>query len=179
MAIRGLATAGPSSQSTGARHKPPRTRTNTMRLEVGSLRALLAALILLAPPLASAQAPPAGPPAPPPGPSAPPAGPPAAVTLPPVTVIDSTPVPALGTPIEKYAGNVQTITSGQIENQNLLDVPDMLYRNFGSVNVNGNQGNPWQNDLTYRGFLASPLAGSPIGLSMYVDGMRFNDGFGE
>ena len=66
-----------------------------------------------------------------------------------------------------------------IENQNLLDISDTLYRNFGSVNINGNQGNPWQNDLTYRGFLASPLAGSPIGLSMYLDGMRFNDGFGE
>ena len=66
-----------------------------------------------------------------------------------------------------------------IENQNLLDISDLLYRNLGSVNINANQGNPWQNDLTYRGFLASPLAGSPIGLSMYLDGMRFNDGFGE
>ena len=99
--------------------------------------------------------------------------------LPPVVVIDSTPVPALGTPIEKYAGNVQTVPSETIENRNLLDISDLLYRNLGSVNINANQGNPWQNDLTYRGFLASPLAGSPIGLSMYLDGMRFNDGFGE
>src|SRR5262245_43872814 len=101
------------------------------------------------------------------------------VSLPPVVVIGETPVPALGTPIEKYAGNVQTIPAERIDNQNLLDISDTLYRNFGSVNINGSQGNPWQNDLTYRGFLASPLAGSPIGLSMYVDGMRFNDGFGE
>src|SRR5262245_35532687 len=101
------------------------------------------------------------------------------VSLPPVVVIGETPVPALGTPIEKYAGNVQTIPAERIDNQNLLDISDTLYRNFGSVNINGNQGNPWQSDLTYRGFLASPLAGSPIGLSMYLDGMRFNDGFGE
>ena len=101
------------------------------------------------------------------------------VQLPPVVVIGSTPVPALGTPIEKYAGNVQSISAETIDNQNLLNLSDTLYRNFGSVNINGNQGNPWQNDLTYRGFLASPLAGSPIGLSMYLDGMRFNDGFGE
>ena len=99
--------------------------------------------------------------------------------LPPVVVIDSTPVPALGTPVEKYAGNVQSMGAKEIENQNLPDISGMLYRNFGSVNINGNQGNPWQNDLTYRGFLASPLSGSPIGLSMYLDGMRFNDGFGE
>jgi iron complex outermembrane recepter protein len=99
--------------------------------------------------------------------------------LPPVVVIGSTPVPALGIPIEKYAGNVQSIPAEKIDNQNLPDIPDTLYRNFGSVNVNGNQGNPWQNDLTYRGFLASSLTGSPIGLSMYLDGMRFNDGFGD
>ena len=101
------------------------------------------------------------------------------VQLPPVVVIGSTPVPALGIPIEKYAGNVQSIPAEAIDNQNLLDISDTLYRNFGSVNISSNQGNPWQNDLTYRGFLASPLAGSPIGLSMYLDGMRFNDGFGE
>jgi len=101
------------------------------------------------------------------------------VQLPPVVVIGSTPVPALGTPIEKYAGNVQSIPGEEIDNQNLLAISDTLYRTFGSVNINSNQGNPWQNDLTYRGFLASPLTGSPIGLSMYLDGMRFNDGFGE
>jgi iron complex outermembrane recepter protein len=99
--------------------------------------------------------------------------------LPPVVVIDTTPVPALGTPIEKYAGNVQSITATEIQDQNPLDLSDLLYRNFGSVNISGNQGNPWENDLTYRGFLASPLTGTPIGLSMYLDGMRFNDGFGE
>jgi outer membrane receptor protein involved in Fe transport len=108
-----------------------------------------------------------------------PADAPALVQLPPVVVVGSTPVPALGTPVEKYAGNVQSISAGEVGKQNLPDVSDTLYRNLGSVNIDGNPGNPWQNDLTYRGFLASPLTGSPIGLSMYLDGMRFNDGFGE
>src|SRR5262245_4776785 len=99
--------------------------------------------------------------------------------LPPVVVIGTTPLPALGIPIDKYAGNVQSITAEEIANQNLLTMPDQLYRNIGSVNLNNTQGNPWQTDLTYRGFLASPLTGSPIGLSMYMDGMRFNNGFGD
>jgi outer membrane receptor protein involved in Fe transport len=99
--------------------------------------------------------------------------------LPPVIVIDSTPVPGLGIPVEKYPGNVQSVPPGDIDNRNRLDVSDTLLRGIGSVSINANQGNPWQSDLTYRGFLASPLAGSPIGLSMYLDGMRFNDGFGE
>lgn len=99
--------------------------------------------------------------------------------LPPVEVIEPTPVPALGIPIEKYPGNVQSVTSEEIERQNPLDISEMFYKNLGSVNINAAQNNPWQNDVTYRGFLASPLTGSPIGLSVYLDGMRFNDGFGD
>jgi outer membrane receptor protein involved in Fe transport len=116
------------------------------------------------------------------GPAAAQQAPPDAATLeqlPPVVVVGSTPVPALGTPVEKYAGNVQSISAKEIENRNPLDISSLLYQSQGSVNSAGNLGNPWQNDLTYRGFLASPLTGSPIGLSMYLDGMRFNDGFGE
>ena len=145
--------------------------TRAARLEIARFPALLAALIsFLSTSPASAQSAPA---------PSPPADAAKLEQLPPVVIIDSTPVPALGTPIEKYPGNVQTVPARTIENQNLLDISDLLYRNLGSVNINANQGNPWQNDVTYRGFLASPLAGSPIGLSMYLDGMRFNDGFGD
>ncbi|HKW94570.1 MAG TPA: TonB-dependent receptor [Methylomirabilota bacterium] len=101
------------------------------------------------------------------------------VTLPPVVVIGTTPVPALGIPIDKYAGNVQSLTGDDVKRRGGLDASELLYRRVGSVNINGGQSNPWQNDLTYRGFLASPLTGSAIGLSMYLDGMRFNDGFGD
>ena len=140
--------------------------TRATRLQITRSTVVLAALIL-----AAAATPAAG--------QSPPAGSDDVVQLPPVVVIDSTPVPALGTPIDKYAGNVQTMPARDIDDQHLLGLSETLYRNFGSVNINANQGNPWQSDLTYRGFLASPLAGSAVGLSMYVDGMRFNDGFGE
>jgi iron complex outermembrane receptor protein len=99
--------------------------------------------------------------------------------LPPVEVVGSTPLPAFGTPVEKYPGNVQSIDGDAIARQNPVDLSDFLYRNLGAVNINSAQSNPFQNDVTYRGFLASPLTGSPIGLSVYVDGMRFNDGFGD
>jgi iron complex outermembrane recepter protein len=99
--------------------------------------------------------------------------------LPPVEVIGAAPLPAFGIPVQKYPGNVQSVTSEEIQDHGAVDLSDFLYRRFGSVNINSTQGNPWQNDVTYRGFLASPLTGSPIGLSVYLDGMRFNDGFGE
>ena len=105
--------------------------------------------------------------------------PPSIPVLPPVTVIDTAPLPAYGIPVEKYPGNVNSIGPEELRRQNVEDVAETLYRRLGSVNINSTQSNPWQSDVMYRGFLASPLAGSPIGLSVYLDGMRFNDGFGE
>jgi len=101
------------------------------------------------------------------------------VQLPPVQVIGTTPLPSLGVPLDKYPGNAQRVTAEEIRRRNLVNLPEQLFRNFGSVNMNGAQGNSWQSDLTYRGFLGGPLTGSPIGLSVYLDGMRFNDGFGD
>jgi outer membrane receptor protein involved in Fe transport len=104
---------------------------------------------------------------------------PAIPQLPPVEVIGVAPLPAFGIPVQHYPGNVQSITPDELQRDGAVDVSDLLYRRLGSVNINSTQGNPWQNDVTYRGFLASPLTGSAIGLSVYLDGMRFNDGFGD
>jgi len=52
-------------------------------------------------------------------------------------------------------------------------------RAVGSVTVNEMQGNPFQPDINYRGFSASPLLGTPQGLSVYVDGVRVNQPFGD
>jgi iron complex outermembrane recepter protein len=134
-----------------------------MRCCASGLAALMAALLAACPAAAQEE----------------PSGPPPVVTLPPVVVIGATPVPALGIPIDKYAGNVQSVRPDDLSERTASDLADALYRRLGSVNVTSAQGNPWQNDLTYRGFLASPLTGSPIGLSVYLDGMRFNDGFGD
>ncbi|MGQ0621473.1 MAG: TonB-dependent receptor [Panacagrimonas sp.] len=103
----------------------------------------------------------------------------AAIEIPTIEVIGSTPLPALGTPLDQYPGNVQSLSADGLEKQNALDVSEALFRNLGSVNLNNAQNNPYQADITYRGFLAGPLTGSAIGLSVYVDGVRYNDGFGD
>ena len=54
-----------------------------------------------------------------------------------------------------------------------------MNRRFGSVHINEIQGNPWQPDVSFRGYTASPLLGTPQGLSLYVDGIRFNQPFGD
>ncbi|MGH8570334.1 MAG: TonB-dependent receptor plug domain-containing protein, partial [Gammaproteobacteria bacterium] len=102
-----------------------------------------------------------------------------AIELPTIEVIAATPLPALGTPLDKVPANVQSLTAEDVEEQNPLDLSEMLFDNIGSVNINAAQNNPFQNDLEYRGFLASPLVGSAIGLSLYMDGVRINEGFGD
>jgi hypothetical protein len=54
-----------------------------------------------------------------------------------------------------------------------------LNRRLGGVNINENQENPFQPDLNYRGYTASPLLGTPEGISVYMDGVRQNQPFGD
>ena len=74
---------------------------------------------------------------------------------------------------------MQTVTAAQLAAQHSLDLSSYLGDAVGSVHVNDVQSNPLQPDLQYRGFLASPLLGAPQGLSMYLDGVRLNEPFGD
>ncbi|MGN2391368.1 TonB-dependent receptor [Pelomicrobium sp. G1] len=96
-----------------------------------------------------------------------------------VEVIGTTPLPDLGVPLEQVPANVQAATDREIQTQNPLDLSEFMVRNLGSVHVNQAQNNPFQPDVTYRGFTASPLLGNPIGLSVFVDGVRVNEAFGD
>ena len=54
-----------------------------------------------------------------------------------------------------------------------------MNRRLTGVYVNEMQGNPFQPDVSYRGYTASPLLGTPQGLSVYMDGVRLNQPFGD
>jgi hypothetical protein len=45
--------------------------------------------------------------------------------------------------------------------------------------VDSASGNPFQPTFLYHGFAASPLQGTPQGLAVYVNGVRFNQPFGD
>jgi hypothetical protein len=66
-----------------------------------------------------------------------------------------------------------------LESSGAVSVADQLVRTSKGVVINEMQGNPLQSDITYRGFTASPLLGTPQGLSVYLDGLRVNQPFGE
>lgn len=79
----------------------------------------------------------------------------------------------------KLPSHVQSVDAKQLDQAQSVTLPDYMNRFFGSVNVNDAQNNPFQPDVQYRGFTASPLLGLPQGLSVYVNGIRFNEPFGD
>ena len=99
--------------------------------------------------------------------------------LPPVEVIRVTPVPGLGVPKDQIPGNVQSAGDQSLRDAQSLNLPDLLATRMSSVALTEVQGNPYQLDVNYRGFSASPLLGSPQGLSVYFDGVRVNEPFGD
>ena len=102
-----------------------------------------------------------------------------AVELDTVEVIGVTPLQGNGVSTDKIPANVQTVNADQLKKAQTISLSDYINRYLGSVSVNEAQSNPLQPDIYYRGFVASPLLGLPQGLSTYVNGVRFNEPFGD
>ena len=98
--------------------------------------------------------------------------------LPEIAVIATTPVGGTGISEDKYPGNVQIINHKDMP-PNARTLPEVLDQAVGSATINNTQGNPYVVDLNYRGFTASPVLGTPQGLSVFLDGMRVNEPFGD
>jgi hypothetical protein len=108
-----------------------------------------------------------------------PAAPPTTHQMDQVIVYGTTPLPGLGVPLNEVPADVQTATSQDMKRQQSLDLTDYINNNFSGVNASEGADNPFQMDLYYHGFTASPLLGTPEGLSVYVDGVRINESFGD
>jgi outer membrane receptor protein involved in Fe transport len=100
-------------------------------------------------------------------------------SIPVVEIIGSTPLPGIGQARNEIAAPVQTANRRDIERSGALELGEFMNRRLGSVHVNEMQGNPFQMDVNYRGYTASPLLGTPQGLSVYMDGVRMNQPFGD
>ncbi len=96
-----------------------------------------------------------------------------------VDVVAATPLAGTDLSIDQIAAPVQTATAADIDNSGALDLADFMNRRLNGVYFNEMQENPFQPDVNFRGYTASPLLGTPEGLSVYVDGVRQNQPFGD
>jgi iron complex outermembrane recepter protein len=101
--------------------------------------------------------------------------------LPAINVVGVLPAPGSGIPLNQVPSNVQTLSAKQIENDptHSQSLPDVMNSYLGSVSLSDTEGNPFQQDLTFRGYTSSPVLGTPQGLAVYQDGVRINEPFGD
>jgi outer membrane receptor protein involved in Fe transport len=96
-----------------------------------------------------------------------------------VTVVGVTPVAGTDIEIAKLPYNVQSADDDALTRSQSLDITDFMNKSFTGVTINQAQNNPLQPDLQFRGFTATPLLGGSEGISVYLDGVRVNEVFGD
>ena len=96
-----------------------------------------------------------------------------------IEIIGTAPLPGIGTPLEQVPSNVQTFGARDLARQRTGGVAEFLNLNASSVSLNSPTGNGFQPDVSFRGFTASSLVGTPQGLSVFQDGVRINEAFAD
>jgi iron complex outermembrane receptor protein len=106
-------------------------------------------------------------------------GNPATLTLQPLTVIGASPLIASGIDRELVPAETHVLTGADLSRIGTPNAVESLNQQLGAVSLDSASGNPFQPTFFYHGFQASPLQGVPQGLAVYVNGMRFNQPFGD
>src|SRR3954451_12387070 len=96
-----------------------------------------------------------------------------------VVVYPTTPISGSGIDVDKVPASVNVVDAAQIDRVRSANIADALQRYVPSIIVNEVAGNPFQPDVQFRGFVASPVAGTPQGLAVYQNGVRVNEAFGD
>ena len=81
--------------------------------------------------------------------------------------------------VDKIPSNVQTISASDLSSTTTPGLLDAMERGLPGVALSDQTGNEFQRDLNYRGFIASPVIGTPQGLAVYQNGVRINEVFGD
>lgn len=84
-----------------------------------------------------------------------------------------------GIDVDKVPAGINAVGASQIQRAGSLNIADALQQQVPGVVVSEVSGNPFQPDVQFRGFVASPIAGTPQGLAVYQNGVRVNEAFGD
>src|SRR3954453_11029931 len=108
-------------------------------------------------------------------------GPQAARNLRRVFVYPTAPTPTAGSgmDVDKVPASINAVGAGQIARTGSLNIADALQQQVPGIILSDTTGNPFQPDIQFRGFVASPVAGTPQGLAVYQNGGRINEAFGD
>src|SRR2546425_12838700 len=85
------------------------------------------------------------------------------------TRLPSTPLPASSVPAA-----VDVVPGAELRSSRAVSLQDAL-RRLPGVTTADQQGNPFQMDLSFRGFSGTSVTGAPQGISVFVDGVRVNE----
>jgi outer membrane receptor protein involved in Fe transport len=104
---------------------------------------------------------------------------PPATVIPDVTIVGSTPLLGAGVDRDKVPAATNVLSPGDIARTGPATLTGALDDNIPGVNIDDLSGNPFQPNLLFRGFIASPNQGDEQGLAVYVNGARFNQPLGD
>src|SRR5438105_14408601 len=99
--------------------------------------------------------------------------------LPKLVVYPTAPLPGAGIDPDKVPASVNVVDAAQIKQTGSLNISDALVKYVPGIVVNEVAGNPFQPNVQFRGFVASPVSGTPQGLAVYQNGVRVNEAFGD
>ena len=98
----------------------------------------------------------------------------------PLCAQDATPVIVVTAPGGGIdADEAQTVDGDAIARGPRADLAGALAQEIPGVSIAEATGNPWQAAITWRGYGVSALQGTEQGMAVYLDGVRFNQPFGD
>lgn len=96
-----------------------------------------------------------------------------------IYVYPSTPLATVANDADKAPASINYVDSNDIKRTGSLNVMDALQQNVAGLNISDVAGNPFQANVEFRGFVGSPVSGTPQGLAVYQNGVRINEAFGD
>ena len=94
-------------------------------------------------------------------------------------VVSATALAGVPIDIDKIPGNVQLLSAADLSRDGPASLTGAMNSRISSININDAADDPFQPDILYRGFEASPVLGTPQGLAVYQNGVRINEAFGD
>jgi len=97
----------------------------------------------------------------------------------PVEVVGVTPLLGTGLDRDILPAAVSMLDESAVQGRRTASLGALLNERIGSVSINDSSANPYQPDVQFRGFTASPVLGLPQGIAVYQNGVRVNEPFGD